>query len=48
MVKVQQNNQSNAIFVIIPKAIAEAMGLTKGTEVDFKLNEKGELVIKKK
>lgn len=45
MVKVQENSQSKAIFVIIPKAIATARGLKKGSDVEFLINDNGQIVI---
>lgn len=46
MVKVQQNNQTKALFVQIPKAIATAKGLNKGMEVDFLIDKEGDIKIK--
>jgi len=45
MVKIQQNNQTLALFVQIPKAIATAKSLKKGQEVDFLIDEKGRIVL---
>lgn len=42
-----QKTSNNQYIVTLPKAIAEAMGFTQGTELEFKLNDKGEIVIKK-
>lgn len=45
MSKIQQNNQTLALFIQIPKAIATAKGLKKGMEVDFLIDEEGRIIL---
>ncbi len=42
-----QKTVNDQYVVTIPKALAEALGFKQGTRLEFKLNEKGEVVIKK-
>jgi len=42
-----QRTPNDQFIVTIPKAFAEAMGFRKGTILEFKLGEKGELVLRK-
>lgn len=44
--KVQQMPQGN-LFVTIPRQLALAMQIKKGTELQFEVNQKGNLVLKK-
>ncbi|MEM4248281.1 MAG: AbrB/MazE/SpoVT family DNA-binding domain-containing protein, partial [Candidatus Nanoarchaeia archaeon] len=43
-----QKTKNEQFIVTIPKAFAEALELKQSTVVEFKINEKGELVLKKK
>ena len=45
MVKVQENPTTGALLIQIPKAIAIAKCLKKGMDVDFLLNDAGEIII---
>jgi len=45
MVRVQENSTNKALFLTIPKAIATAKGFKKGTDIDFVINEKGQIVL---
>ena len=42
-----QKTKNNQYTLTIPKAFVEALGFKKGTILEFKFNDKGELVIKK-
>ena len=42
-----QRTPNDQYIITIPKAFAEAFGFKKGTVLEFRINEKGELVLKK-
>ncbi len=42
-----QKTPNDQYIVTIPKAFAEAFGFGQGTVLEFSLNEKGEMVLKK-
>jgi bifunctional DNA-binding transcriptional regulator/antitoxin component of YhaV-PrlF toxin-antitoxin module len=46
--KMRVQRTSNGQFIVtIPRAFAEALGFKKGTVLEFKFNERGDIVIKK-
>jgi len=46
MSKLQENPKTKALLVQIPKAIAEAKGWKKGTDIKFKIeNESGRIYL---
>lgn len=42
-----QKNSNNQYTITLPKALVEAMGLKPGTELEFKINSKGEIILSK-
>ena len=42
-----QKTPNEQYIITIPKAFAEALDFEKGTVLEFKLNEKGEIVLKR-
>lgn len=43
-----QKTKNEQFIITIPKAFAEALELKQSTVIEFKINEHGELVLKKK
>jgi antitoxin component of MazEF toxin-antitoxin module len=48
MVKIQENTTTRALLIQIPKAIVTAKKLKKGMEINFIINNKGEIVLEVK
>ena len=42
-----QRTKNDQFIITIPKAFAEAFGYKQGTILEFTINEKGELVLRK-
>lgn len=42
---IQENSNTGALYLQIPKAIAEAKGLKKGTDVKFKIDDLGRIYL---
>ncbi len=47
VVKVSQSNEFGAFRVVIPKSIAKARGISKGTELLVMINDYGGIVLTK-
>lgn len=45
MVKIQENATNNALFIQIPKAIVIAKGLKKGQELNFIIDDTGQIIL---
>jgi hypothetical protein len=43
--RVQHNTRNDTLILQIPKAIATAKGIKKGMDIDFMINEKGQIVL---
>ena len=46
--RVQYNKRNDTLLLQIPKAIATAKGIKKGQDVDFIIDEKGQIVLVQK
>jgi|BarGraNGADG00212_1021973.scaffolds.fasta_scaffold02573_3 hypothetical protein len=46
--RVQYNKRNDTLLLQIPKAIATAKRIKKGTDVDFMINEKGQIILVQK
>lgn len=42
-----QRTKSGQFTITVPRAVVEALGLKKGAVLEFRLNDKGELVLKR-
>lgn len=45
MAKIQENTNTKALFVQIPKSIATAKGLKKGMNLDFLIDDSGQIIL---